>query len=115
MLIIIKNKFGSPTSPTRKDEAFMRSGAHRKAAFGILQDRVKIFEKQGKTTGDFLDHCKRRGYMKTNDDLEIVSKVVKKARLSLGDAKEKKENKYMKEARKNFNKLKREKFKGKLL
>lgn len=95
----------------------MRNNGHRKAAHLILQDRLKMFEKQGKNTGEFLEHCKRRGFMKTQDDLEIVADVMKKAKLQKGDAPEKKENKFMKEYREMYKsgKLKKKRVKGKIL
>ena len=121
MLIIIKGKSGTQRPPNdnsylrAKDESFMRDNSHRKAAFNILCERIKIFEKQGKNAGEFLDHCRKRGYMKTQDDLEIVSKVMEKSKLIKGEAKTKKENKFMKQMREEGRKLKREKFEGKEL
>ncbi len=118
MYIIIKGRnTNSSSNPIvrAKDESFMRDNGHRKAAHLILQDRLKEFEKQGKNTSEFLEHCKRRGFMKTEDDLRIVSDVMKKAKLPKGEVKEKKENKFMKEMRERYKngKLKPEKFKGK--
>uniref|UniRef100_A0A6M3IRP6 Uncharacterized protein n=1 Tax=viral metagenome TaxID=1070528 RepID=A0A6M3IRP6_9ZZZZ len=93
----------------------MRNNHNRNAAHLILQDRLKVFEKQNKNTGEFLDHCKRRGFMKTEDDLKIVADVMKKARLPKGEVPEKKSNKFMKEVRNNWKNYKREIIKGKKL
>ena len=120
MYIIIKGRNPQSNSTPKVQasaEAFMRDGSHRRAAHLILQDRLKMFEKQGKNTGEFLEHCKRRGFMKTEDDLAIVSDVMKKSKLQKGEVNEKKANKFMKEYREMYKdgKLRPEKIKGKKL
>lgn len=64
-----------------KNEWFMRQGKHRRAAFNVLQERAKLFEQQGKSREEFALHCQKRGFMKTDDDKAIVSKVMSKVRL----------------------------------
>jgi hypothetical protein len=118
MFFIIKGKSAQAQSRTqyirKKDEAFMREGGHRRAAYEALKSRIAVFERQGKNTGEFLEHARRRGFMKTESDMTVVDEVMKvaKKRLPSGEAEEKKENPVMKQVRRNWKKYKRENING---
>ena len=58
------------------DNLFMKDSYAQSSVEYILLDRAKRFS----ILEEFADHCRRRGYMKTETDRKIVDSVIRKSK-----------------------------------
>jgi len=65
----------------KNDADFMKDSHNRDKAFVMLRMRAQRRKAKGMTREEFIDYARRRGFLKTEKDRQIVEDIIKKENL----------------------------------